>query len=995
MKRARRTRISPESTRQARLRAVGPGARADDGSAPDARGAAPATEDTPAAPAPSGTAARGRVIPLHPLPPPGAQQDATQFFRNYTQREPRVPAAVWWTARGLALGLALLVPLLLWRQPQTGLLLFWGVIIPLVPALLVIAPGLWRQVCPMATLNQLPRLLGRSRGAELPEHWKDAAFGISLLLLIGGIALRRPLLNSHAGALAALVLAMLAAALIGGLRWRGRSGWCGTFCPLGPVQRLYGQAPLVVVRNGYCTPCVGCQKSCYDFNPRAAVFSDLYDADPRNAAQRRLFMGFLPGLVLGYFLAPAGAHAPVWLQMLAPVGGGCATAGLYLAAQTFVPALAAQPFRVALAFGVTALGAYYAFAGPLLVDALATLTGHEAPPLLRSLARGSGLALAAVLAASGLHAERRWREAREQARPAQAEPATLSVRPAQALREGLARQQHDGATVTDRETGISFTVAPDATLLDGLQAAGLKINYGCRSGLCGADAVAICAGHEHLAPPGADECATLRRLGLDGHARLACMTEVRGPVLIDRDVRALAEPPVAPPPQDPLTLRAAGADGDTVVPPHDPALDRGVARVVIVGNGVAGMTVAEQLRRMSPGVQITLVAHETHGFYNRMAIARLLHEPDTDPQSLALLPGDWAERQRITLLDGTVAARIDRPNRLLLLARPDDAGTPQPEGVLEWDRLVLASGASGVAPDARFLGHANAFVLRGADDALAMRRYAQRRAARRALVLGGGVLGIEAAEALCRAGLQVTLVQRADRLMNEQLDRPGAQRVQTWLEMQGVQVLTGTEVTRFEGTPQRIESAWLSHGPRVQADLYVAALGIRANTFLAEQCGLAMGRHGVLVDEHMQTTDPQILAVGDVADLPGTARGLWPIATAQAHCAVATLIGLPQDYSSPRHVLQLKSEGIAVCSNGETAGRPGDETWTAGDNAADGAWWRLVLRQGQLVGGLYVGPPGSAKLFVRLLQRPIDLTPLRPTLREGRLDGLAERLAAA
>ena len=89
------------------------------------------------------------------------------------------------------------------------------------------------------------------------------------------------------GAVALVVLAALLLALAGGVVFKGRSGWCGTFCPLSPVQRTYGQAPLVVVKNGYCNPCVGCQKSCYDFNPRAAVFSDIYDDDPRHAAQRR------------------------------------------------------------------------------------------------------------------------------------------------------------------------------------------------------------------------------------------------------------------------------------------------------------------------------------------------------------------------------------------------------------------------------------------------------------------------------------------------------------------------------------------------------------------------------------------------------------------------------------------------------------------------------------------------------------------------------------
>ena len=154
----------------------------------------------------------------------------------------------------------------------------------------------------MALMNQLPRMTNRSIARDLPEwagHW---AFGIAVASFIGLVALRAPLLN-HRGDLVGLgILGMLVIAFMGGLAFKGRSGWCGTFCPLGPIQRDYGHAPLVMVRNGFCSTCVGCQKNCYDFNPRAAVFGDIYDNDAAYAGQRRFFMAMMPGTVLGYFL---------------------------------------------------------------------------------------------------------------------------------------------------------------------------------------------------------------------------------------------------------------------------------------------------------------------------------------------------------------------------------------------------------------------------------------------------------------------------------------------------------------------------------------------------------------------------------------------------------------------------------------------------------------------------------------------------------------------
>ena len=888
---------------------------------------------------------------------------APPFFSNYTQLEPRVPLALWWLARALGLGIALaLAALLLWRA-ELGLKLFWGLAIPLLPALLVIAPGLWRQVCPMATMNQLPRLGGFTRALELPPAAKQAAFGIAVALFLAAVALRLPLLN-HSGTVVGLgILAVLALAFAGGFVFKGRSGWCGTFCPLAPIQRTYGQAPLIVVRNGYCNPCVGCQKSCYDFNPRAAVFSDIYDEDPRHAAQRRLFMGLLPGLVLGYFLQAAAPAGGVGLQLLILLGACCASAGAYGLVVAFAPA---NPYRVALGFGVLALSAFYWFSGPILVRTVAALAGHEAPALLLQLSQGLGLLLAAALAVAGLRAEARYQATQRQAAalPSPESDPQAAFGRGTSLRQRLARAA--GAEVTDRQSGISFPVAPDATLLEAIEGAGLKIHFGCRAGVCGADPVAVCEGAENLSPPGDDELATLRRLGLEGRARLACMCEVRGPVLIDRD------PHSAPAPRAVRVVRA---------PALDKALRAGVQRVVIIGNGVAGMGVAEALRRDSPGVQIDVVGNEPFAFYNRMGIARLVVDKG-GLEALQLVPPDWPEKQRVSVHRGVVAQRIDRAERRVHLA----GGR-----VLAYDKLVLATGARSVTPDEDFLKHRNAFVLRSAEDAQAIRHYVDRAKARRAVVVGGGVLGVETADALHHLGLKVTLLQRGDRLMNSQLDAQGGAMLQGYLESLGIQVVTQAAVLRYEGQPM-LQAAQLAHGPRVKGDLFVAALGIRANTFLAEQAGLALADNGIRVDSRMRSSDPDVLAVGDVAELQGTPRGLWPIGSAHAATAAATILGDDIPYATPRIVLQLKCEGIDLRSQGDIRPREGDENFQA---RADGAaWWRLVVRHGQLAGGLYVGPPGSAKAFTKLLQQPQDLAPLRQALRAGSLEGL-KKLARA
>lgn len=874
------------------------------------------------------------------------------FFANYTKRGSALPKPVWQVLRVLTLLATLGFAVLLTFDPAVGLQLWWGLAIPVLPAVLVIAPGLWRQVCPMAFLNQIPRMTGTSRSLPLPGKWKERAFLIAVALFLACVAARSPVLNHAGGLVAAGIVGVLIAAFVGGLVFAGRSGWCGTFCPLGPIQRTYGHAPLVVVPNGYCPTCVGCQKNCYDFNPRGAIFADLVDSDPRYASQRRLFIGLLPGLIGAYFLQGPTQTYGYELYLAILLAACCASAGLYAIATSCFPL---SPHRVAAVFAAVALAIFYWFGGPIVLGTLSHVLSFTAPEWLTAASRGVGVVGGLILLGASLYAEGLFAKA--------------AAQPAQRVAEPSGRTQmhtrfggKQGAEVTDRETKVAFPVPKGATLLDAIESAGLKINYGCRAGLCGADAVVVCAGSKHLSPAGDDELATLRRLGLEGKARLACMCRVSGPVLIDRDPNASA---------------AEQTEAAPVAPEVDHALGTGISRVVIIGNGIAGTSTAEQLRRLSASLQIDMITSEPLHFYNRMAIGRLIYGR-TGMDGLQLIPDNWYARNRVEVWRNSIARAVDRQSKTVLLATGES---------LPYDKLILATGAHCTTPDPDFLSFDNAFVLRSAEDAQALRNYVQLRRARHALVVGGGVLGVEAADALHHLGLQVTLLQRSDRLMNAQLDHQGAARLTAYLEGIGIQVLTDVAISRWENQGATLRAAWLAHGPCARADLFVACLGIGTNAQLARAAGLEVGR-GVRVDSCMRTSDPDIYAVGDVAELPGAIGGLWTVGAAQAVTAANALLGREQPYQAPRIILQLKCDGIDLRSFGEIAARPGDEEYTAGPN--DAAWWRLILRQDELVGALYVGPPRSAKDFTRVVQAGADLTPIRADLQRGNLSVLAK-----
>ena len=647
------------------------------------------------------------------------------LFANYTQRPRQGPNALWLALRVAALALALGEIALLFMMPALGLALFWAVAVPCLPGLWAIAPGLWRQVCPMAFLNQLPRQLGFEVTRALPAPARYWSYLLGVALLVAMVALRRPLLNGDGWATGAMCAAALVMALAGGLAFKGRSGWCGTFCPLAPVQRAHGQAPVFVVRNGYCPTCVGCQKNCMDFNPRAAIHGDLADNDARHATQRLWFMAMLPGLIVGYYtlggMLQRGGVVPYFVALAAAMS---ASAGLFLLLRAL---FANTTYRMASVFGAAALLLYYVWAGPVLVEGVASLGGlAPAPDWLVLASRFIGLPVVWGVWRASLAGERAY-QALEQDDAVRVDEVRLKASGA----GGGAAARDAPIEILERRSGKRFAAASDKSLLESMEAAGVPIEFGCRSGLCGADPVGIVEGHEHLDEPGADEAATLKRLGLTGRARLACCTHARGPLTIDCDARRV------PPRQ--------GAE--QAAPRIDRALESGIKRIVIIGNGVAGMTVAETLRDASPSLDIAVVADEPVHFYNRMSLGRVVCNRQ-GMQGMLLLPEAWYAEQRISVWLNTVAVRIDRADRIVYLGTGES---------LPYDRLVLATGARAAVPSPHYKECSNAFVLRSAAHAQAIRAAVQQSRSPRAVVIGGGVLGVEAAEALRHLGLEVTL----------------------------------------------------------------------------------------------------------------------------------------------------------------------------------------------------------------------------------------------
>ena len=417
-------------------------------------------------------------------------------FANPARRARRLPDWLWGLLRVAGIYAAFGLLGLLAAAPQLGVAVFWLIAIPGLPLLFLLAPGLWRNICPMAVVNQLPKRLGLAIGRPLPLWLRENAYLVAVAALFGLIALRHPLLNHHAGALFVMIAAALVLAFLGGLIFEGKSGWCGTFCPMAPLERAYGQSPLVLVPNRFCAACDHCQKNCYDINPNAAIFKDLDDASPWYVGQRKLFIGALPGVIVWFFSAPDPVAAGYGLYF----GQLALTTGLSLTLFFALAWLAPQRlFHFAQLFSFAALGLFYGFGAPVVHAGLLEL-GIALPPIWVPLAQTGVALLIAATWLRGLHHARAYR--------------------------GLIE-------VEDRASGRSFRVARGQPLLEAIEGAGIACQPGCRQGQCGSDPVLIKSGWENLDPPGKRELATLRALGLEGKARMACMCAVNGPVAID------------------------------------------------------------------------------------------------------------------------------------------------------------------------------------------------------------------------------------------------------------------------------------------------------------------------------------------------------------------------------------------------------------------------------------------------------------------------------
>ncbi len=391
-------------------------------------------------------------------------------------------------------------------------------------------------------------------------------------------------------------------------------------------------------------------------------------------------------------------------------------------------------------------------------------------------------------------------------------------------------------------------------------------------------------------------------------------------------------------------------------------------KLLVIGNGMAAGRVLEELLERDPGrYEITILGEEPRVNYNRIMLSPVL-SGEKGYEDILIHDDAWYASHGITLLKGRKAVNIDRAARQV---HAHD-GT-----VLGYDKLLVATGSLPIIIPLPGSDLPGVLAYRDLDDVNKMLAAAARPGSR-AVVIGGGLLGLEAAAGLAERGMAVTVLHLMPTLMERQLDPAAGYLLQRAIEARGIEVITRANTHAILGE-NRVEAVRLDDGRELPADIVVMAVGIRPNAMLAKQAGLNVGR-GLVVNDHMVTDDPDILAVGECVEHRGICYGLVAPLYEMAKVAAAQLAGdAAAAYAGSVTATKLKVTGIDLFSAGDFAEAKDREEIVLRD-AARGIYKRLVLKDNRIIGAVLYGETGDGAWFFQLLREGRDIADLRETL---------------
>jgi len=385
-------------------------------------------------------------------------------------------------------------------------------------------------------------------------------------------------------------------------------------------------------------------------------------------------------------------------------------------------------------------------------------------------------------------------------------------------------------------------------------------------------------------------------------------------------------------------------------------------RYVIVGCGLAGATSARTLRSADPEGEIHLYGKEPYPYYQRPRLWEYISGKVEDREDLYFRQAEWYEKKNIKLHLDHEVEKIDVKEHKLTLA---DGSTQT------YDRLLLANGADAFLPPVKGTDNEGVFVLRSLDDAEAI--IARAEGHEHVTVVGGGLLGLETANALRMRGKRATVIEFIPHLLPRQIDEQGSDILRNFLESLGMQIFTGASVEEITKNNGQLKVR-IKDGDEFDTGMVIFSTGIRCRLKLGQEAGLEVNR-GVLVDDYLQTSAADVFAAGDVAEHGDIVYGIIPAAMEQAQFAAKNMVHerftpYPGTVASTR----LKAAGIEIASLGKVVNVDDDVLAMRKANAAQNTYRRFNIQDGKLIGAILIGEPDNVNPVRKIISSGKDIS---------------------
>lgn len=397
------------------------------------------------------------------------------------------------------------------------------------------------------------------------------------------------------------------------------------------------------------------------------------------------------------------------------------------------------------------------------------------------------------------------------------------------------------------------------------------------------------------------------------------------------------------------------------------------AKYVIVGNSTAAVAAAEAIRERDAGGRLVIVSREKRHTYSRPLITYLLAGKVDEPR-MDYRRRDFYEKHNIETRLGVAVESVDPERRAVILADGSELG---------FEKLLLATGGKPIVPEVPGGDAAGVFTLTGWRDAERVREHLAANDVKRAAVVGAGMIGVKAIEALVRLGLAVTALELADRPLSAALDEAASRLAARELERNGVDLRCGTTVEKILTSGGRVTGALLRGGEQIDCQVLILAIGVRPDTAVVEGTAVQVDR-GILVDDAMGTSVPGVYAAGDVAQarelLSGERRPIpiLPGAFRQGRVAGANMAGDPERYSGGLVMNSIAVFDLPTISVGLTSGQGCEElVWGREEPPA---YRKVLLRENRVVGAVLVGEIDRAGIFTGLIRGGVDVSSVRDLL---------------